>query len=191
MLQAITRSRFRLWILVGAVVVAAAGLYWFGPWHLFIDRRVDEALPGVAATVAPGAAAPTEPGAADDEEPAPADAAPAATTLAEGAFRSLAHTTTGTARIVELADGSRIVRFDELDTDSGPDLRVYLSEAPADGDPDALDDAFVDLGPLKGNQGNQNYAIPDDVDLNDFTSVSVWCRRFSVGFGVAPLVVGA
>ncbi len=182
MLQTLTRSRFRLWILAGAVVVAAAGLYWFGPWHLIIDRRVDEALPGAAATVAPDVAA--------DEEPAPADAAPEVTTLAEGAFRSLAHTTTGTARIVELADGSRLVRFDELDTDSGPDLRVYLSAAPADGDPDALDDTFVDLGPLKGNQGNQNFAIPDLVKLEDFTSVCVWCRRFSVGFGFAPIVMG-
>jgi hypothetical protein len=48
----------------------------------------------------------------------------------------------------------------------------------------------VDLGALKANQGNQNYEISEDVSLEDVMSVSVWCRRFSVGFGVAPLVVG-
>jgi hypothetical protein len=64
---------------------------------------------------------------------------------------------------------------------------VYLSEAPADGDEGALDDAFVDLGGLKGNQGSQNYEIPEGVALDEIESVTIWCRRFSVGFGVAPL----
>ncbi len=182
-MQAVTRSPRKIWIVAIAVVLGAAAFYWFGPWHLFIDRRVDEALPGVAVEeVMPGDV--TTP---VGEEPA--KPAPQVTTLAEGSFRSLAHSTSGTASIVELADGRRFVRFEGLDTDSGPDLRVYLSEAPADGDAGALDDAFVDIGALKGNQGNQNYEIPDGVALDDIKSVSVWCRRFSVGFGVAPLVV--
>jgi len=195
-MQVITRSPRRMWILVAVIVVAGAAIYWFGPWHLFIDRRVNEALPGVPATedVAPGddvvpaedADVPPADGAGDE---APAEPAPEIVTLAEGSFRSLAHSTSGTAAIVELADGRRFVRFEDLDTDSGPDLRVYLSEASAGGEAGAIDDAFVDLGALKGNQGNQNYAIPGDVDLDDVMSVSVWCRRFSVGFGVAPLVV--
>lgn len=186
-MQTLARTVRNPWIVVAVVVAVGAAIYWFGPWHLFIDRRVDEALPGVPAAAGDAPVA---------DEPAPADeggapqAEPEIVTLASGEFRSLAHGTTGTASIVELADGSRYVRFEELDTDSGPDLRVYLSEAPADGDASAIDDAFVDLGPLKGNQGNQNYAIPDDVDLADVMSVSVWCRRFSVGFGVAPLVAG-
>ena len=195
-MQVITRSPRRIWILAAVIVVAGAAIYWFGPWHLFIDRRVDEALPGVPAAeaVQPGDAA--VPGvdangapAGGAETQAPAEAAPEIVTLAEGSFRSLAHSTSGTAAIVELADGRRFVRFEDLDTDSGPDLRVYLSEAPASGEAGAIDDAVVDLGALKGNQGNQNYAIPEGVDLDEVMSVSVWCRRFSVGFGVAPLVV--
>jgi hypothetical protein len=108
-------------------------------------------------------------------------------TLASGAFSSLAHETSGTASIVELPDGSRYLRIEDLDTLSGPDLRVYLSDAPATGADDALDDAFVDLGALKGNQGDQNYRVPPGLDLNDVMSVAIWCRRFSVGFGVAPI----
>ena len=72
--------------------------------------------------------------------------------LATGSFRSLAHETSGTASILELDDGSRFLRIEDLDTSSGPDVRVYLSEAPADASDETLDDAFVDLGGLKGNQ---------------------------------------
>jgi len=51
------------------------------------------------------------------------------------------------------------------------------------------DDAFVDLGGLKGNLGSSNYLIPAGTDLSGFRSAVIWCRRFSVGFGVAPLNV--
>src|SRR5688572_2987899 len=33
-------------------------------------------------------------------------------------------------------------------------------------------------------RGTQNYEIPADVDIDSFRSISIWCRRFSVGFGV-------
>jgi hypothetical protein len=46
---------------------------------------------------------------------------------------------------------------------------------------------LVNLGRLKGNQGNQNYRIPADVDLSRYTSVSIWCDRFNVSFGAAEL----
>ena len=46
---------------------------------------------------------------------------------------------------------------------------------------------FIDLGALKGNRGNQNYVIPAGTDLSAFNSAVIWCRRFAVGFGVAPL----
>jgi hypothetical protein len=47
----------------------------------------------------------------------------------------------------------------------------------------------VSLGDLKGNKGNQNYPIPADVDLADYTAVSIWCERFAVSFGAAELTV--
>jgi hypothetical protein len=46
---------------------------------------------------------------------------------------------------------------------------------------------FIDLGTIKGNIGNQNYALGPDVDLSKYRAVSVWCKRFSVNFGTAPL----
>lgn len=169
--------------------LAAFALYWFAPWNLFVDRRVDEALP-VAGMIGDD----TEVGGEDDAlaEGAGGMAGGASAsepvTVASGEFRSLEHGTAGTALVLELEDGTRFLRLEGLETSNGPDLRVYLSSEPAQDDWYVYDDEeFVDLGPLKGNIGSSNYEIPADVDLSVLESAVVWCRRFSVGFGVAPL----
>ncbi len=104
--------------------------------------------------------------------------------LVAGEFVTQAHSSSGRAAIVQLDDGSRVLTFEDLDTDAGPDLRVYLVDGPAEDDDLGL---VVDLGGLKGNIGNQQYEIPDDVDVDRFTTVSIWCRAFSVGFAKADL----
>ena len=40
---------------------------------------------------------------------------------------------------------------------------------------------------MKGNIGDQNYEIPATVDLANYRTVTIWCKRFSVNFGSAPL----
>jgi len=89
--------------------------------------------------------------------------------------------------LIKLAGGGRILRLENLATSNGPDLRVYLSTTPASSDWHGYDRDYVDLGALKGNLGNQNYALPDGVDLSRYRSAVIWCRQFSVGFAVAPL----
>jgi len=86
-----------------------------------------------------------------------------------------------------LPDGRVIVRFEGFETSNGPVLVVWLSKNQATGDDDAFDDDYVDLGPLKGNVGDQNYEVPDGVDPTSYTSVVVWCDRFNVSFGAADL----
>jgi Electron transfer DM13 len=46
---------------------------------------------------------------------------------------------------------------------------------------------FVELGVMKGNQGDQNYDVPETVELAQHRTVTIWCKRFSVNFGSAPL----
>jgi hypothetical protein len=46
---------------------------------------------------------------------------------------------------------------------------------------------FADLGVIKGNVGDQNYTLGNDLDLAKYRAVSVWCKRFSVNFGAAAL----
>jgi hypothetical protein len=47
--------------------------------------------------------------------------------------------------------------------------------------------ARVELGKLKGNEGDQNYEIPAGTDLSKFQTVSIYCERFNANFGTAPL----
>lgn len=177
--------RRRRWLWIAAVLAvgcAAFVLYWFQPQKVFIDDRVDEAIP-TAQAGAPEAP-PSDGGAtAPPDTLAPTELHE----LARGEFLSLDHGTSGTARVLKLADGSRIVRLEGLDTSNGPDLFVYLSTSTASGDEGAFDDDVVNLGRLKGNQGDQNYDLPDDVDLARFASVVVWCDRFDSAFGAADL----
>ncbi len=174
-------------VLLVTVAVAGFGLYWFQPWKLWQDQTVEEALPTARAT--PG---PAEEQQAAGSEPSGAPSSPAGPrTLARGELISHEHTTSGTVKLVRLDDGSHVVRLENLDTSNGPDLRVWLTDAPVkEGQAGwhVFDDgAYVSLGKLKGNKGSQNYAVPDDVDPSRFTSVSIWCDRFDVSFGAAEL----
>ena len=140
-------------------------LLWFQPQKLLIEKTVNESEPTATAS----------------------SLRSPVVELASGAFRSLEHKTTGRVRLLRLSGGDVIVRFEDLDTSNGPDLRVYLSELPADRGWHAYGVRFIELGALKGNRGSQNYRVPAGTDLTRYRSAVIWCRRFTVGFGVAPL----
>ncbi|MEU2491248.1 DM13 domain-containing protein [Streptomyces sp. NPDC007883] len=162
-----SKRRNALWITTAAVVVVAAvGLYLFQPWKLFTTDRVDEAPPAAAGQQA---------GTVEQ--------------VANGAFVSHEHETTGSAEVRQLADGKATLRLTNLRTSDGPALHVWLSDQPVnkDGGGNLDDGRHIDLGDLKGNEGNQNYAIPAGTDLNEFSTVTIWCERFSVSFGAAEL----
>jgi Electron transfer DM13 len=157
-----------------AVTAAAAGIY-LGTQTL-IDKKVDENV----VTAAPPTAQQSE-----RTERSARSEPTGNRLLSRGEFESLEHGTSGTAQVIEVEDGSRVVTLTRFETSAGPDLRVYL--APADADQDTRGDGSVDLGGLKGNIGDQQYDIPRDADLGRLTKVIVWCRAFSVGFGAAAL----
>jgi len=91
-------------------------------------------------------------------------------------------------RSIRLADGTRVLRFTDFKTSNGPDVHVYLVAADDATDNESVTKAgFIDLGSIKGNIGDQNYTLGPDVDLSKYRAVSVWCKRFSVNFGAAPL----
>ena len=102
------------------------------------------------------------------------------------------HSTTGTVRILQRPDGSRLLTLENLDTSNGPDVHVWLSAAHVVEGPAGWFTAgsaeYYDLGLMKGNQGNQVYEIPPEVELSKYKSVDLWCVQFSVSFGAAELV---
>jgi hypothetical protein len=108
--------------------------------------------------------------------------------VAKGDFHNADKAGKGTATVYEAADGKRILRLSDFETDNGPDLHIRLIAADDAKDTDSVKKAeFVELAKLKGNKGNQNYDLPKDVDLNKYKVVSIWCNRFSVNFAAAPL----
>ena len=196
----------------GVVVLGLLGWLAFGYFGIhtaFIDDVVDE--DGPVFTVTPEgtdetAAAVAEPAddtaaadqadetaeddTADDEmaedDMADEEAAAEATTVGEvmtifdGDFTSLSrYSVSGDAFVLNNGTEQRFLRFENFESSNGPDLEVYLRAENGD---------FVSLGALSGNIGNQNYEIPVDVDLSVFSTVQIWCERFSVGFGEALLL---
>lgn len=150
---------------VSLLVLVIAGLgawYAFRPERLFINQRVNEQFP----------------------------TASAATTnqVASGEFHDGAHETKGMASVFQLADGKKTLRLTNFSTSNGPDVHVYLVAANDAKDNDSVTQAgFLDLGSIKGNIGDQNYDLPANVDLAKYRAVTIWCKRFSVNFGTAPL----
>ena len=69
------------------------------------------------------------------------------------------HNAEGKAKVIPLDDGSSILRLEDFESTNGPDLYVYLST-------DEKASNYVDLGRLKANSGNQNYELPENVDLS-------------------------
>ena len=136
----------------------AVALVWFQPQALLITHTVDEPAPAAAAprvtASLPASVATQIP--LDRATPS-APAVPQV--LSRTTFRSLEHATSGTALLLRLADGSTVLRLENLDTSNGPDVHVTLSTTPstaADRDYGGL----LELGDLKGNRGSQNYTVP-------------------------------
>ncbi|MEV4679212.1 DM13 domain-containing protein [Streptomyces kurssanovii] len=180
-------------VVVVFVVAAVVGLYWFQPWKIWQDETVQEALPGTSVGAAPSGGAAESPSAAPSGPAASASpSAPAGPAkLAAGELISHEHETSGTVRLLRLPDGSHTVRLENLDTSNGPDLHVWLTDAPVKEGRAGWhvfdDGAYVSLGKLKGNKGDQNYALPEGIDPAGYSSVTIWCDRFDVSFGAAEL----
>ena len=152
----------RMLVVLVVAITGIAAWYAFRPERLFINQTVNEQFPTASA---------------------------ASSKLASGQFRSGAHETKGTAAVFQLADGKKALRLTDFTTSNGPDLHVYLVAADDIKDSEMVTKAgFVDLGSLKGNIGDQNYDLPANTDLGKYRAVTIWCKRFSVNFGTAPLM---
>ena len=98
----------------------------------------------------------------------------------KGDFVSAVHPTSGVASVNPEETTLSLTNFS---SDSGPDLNIYLATSLAN----VVND-FIDLGDIKGIDGNYTYALPDNVDYTAYKFVVVWCVAFDVNFGYAELV---
>ena len=188
----------RIWIAVAAVIlIPIAGVAWWLGSPLLFDDVVNEEFPLASSATIPTDTTREEVekvmeviARVEDEtdEPMPKDMEEAA--LKTGSFRDADrfHKGEGRATIHVLEDGSRVLRLEEFRVTNGPSLRVILATtADPSSSAEVLQGAYVDLGTLKGNVGNQNYPIPDDTDLAAINSIVIYCKPFKVVFSVATL----
>lgn len=150
-------------VAVGVPILIAA--WWaFRPEKLWINQKVNEPAPF----------APTL-----DPQP-----------VYTGRLEGKAHPTSGRATIYKSPDGKQYLRLSDFTTSNGPDVHVVLARA----DDPSLQQAIVkgnldsvELGTLKGNQGDQNYDLPATADLAKYSAVTIYCVRFHAIFGLARL----
>ena len=143
-----------------AVLIGAWSL--FRPELLFINKSVNEAPP-FAATAQP---------------------------LDTGLFSRNLHETSGRATIYRQSNGVLMLRLSDFHTSNGPDVHVVLAmpndpmlqSASHENAP-----ASIELGALKGNQGDQDYLLPANTDVTRYSLVAIYCERFRAVFGTASL----
>ncbi len=199
------RRGFQVVVGLVGVVGLAIGWYLFSP--LFFNKTVIEDFPIVpvagassGTTEAPNDAAASDPatsepatsaGATSEADVPTVDVSFEPIVLADGEFvgADAFHQGSGSATIYELEDGSRILRLENFDVTNGPELHVFVSPNPApESSEELMGSGYLDLGPLKGNRGDQNYEIPADAVLPDGEfSIVIYCEPFSVVFATATV----
>jgi Electron transfer DM13 len=153
--------KYRGLLMAVGVIVLAVLWYAFRPEKLFVNQRVNEAPP-----------------AASGEEP---------TLVSTTKLSAGLHPTSGRASVYKLKDGTTELRLTNFTTSNGPDVHVVLTTSADPAltakTPGAKLESPLELGALKGNEGDQNYAIPAGADLAKETVVVIYCERFHAVFG--------
>ncbi|MCT4775660.1 MULTISPECIES: DM13 domain-containing protein [Exiguobacterium] len=164
-------------LVLGLLLVFIMVIGWWLISPLFLDQTVDEGLPPVSTdtvdmTEDPEAVAPEAEDETMDTE----------TLGLSGMFMDgeKNYKTSGTIKTINADDGVYL-RFEDFQTTNGPDLFVYLIQ------PGTETTEGISLGALKGNTGNQNYLVPEDVDLTQYSTIVIWCRAFDADFGFGEL----
>ena len=159
------RRRIIILALLGIIAVAAWAELSYFRFHTYFQRTVvQETLP-----------------------PMPSGQTQAQSrTVVSGSFVEVdaVHKGSGTARIVEQG-GVRYLRLEDFEVTNGPDLFVYLSESKTPGSTLESIDKYINLGPLKGNAGNQTYEIP--ASFRGYDTAVIWCQKFGVLFSYAVM----
>jgi hypothetical protein len=155
----------RKWIFAVVGLPILVGAWWaFRPEKLWINQKVNEPVPFASST---------------DPQP-----------LYTGRLEGKAHQTSGRGTVYKTSDGRQYLRLTDFSTSNGPDVHVILARS----DDENLTQEIVkgqldsvELGSLKGNQGDQNYDLPASVDLHKYNAAVIYCERFHAVFGVARL----
>lgn len=114
----------------------------------------------------------------------PSPAAP----VSMGTFHAVDGTATGTAALFHRPDGTFLVTFEDFSIASAAHTDVILvpnKDVKSDGD--ITKTSIVDLGPLKGTNGMQDFVVPASADAMTYHAVVLWDTAMAHAIAVAPL----
>ena len=189
-----TLKRNPIFLAIAAVVLVA--VLWFAWWTispLFVRTSLVEGeninVPAASAPTPEGEMMEGESEGAMAEEDKAMEKPMGAAVLAVGSFdrKDDVHYANGQAILAREADGSYVVRLQDLDAANGPDLYVYVSEHPNPNTGDELHQGGHNLGTLKATSGSFSYTLDPSIDPAKIKSVVIYCRAFSVIFSTAAL----
>src|SRR3989344_9388725 len=144
-------------LIIAGVIILIIAYYFISP--LFIVKEANEQLPTMTAVQ----------NSSENE----------LQSILDGQLIASAHDVSGIVAVYDNGD-QKILRFEDLNTVNGPDLFIYLAT-------DTTAEDFVNLGEIKATKGNVNYEISNDINLEKYDTVLVWCRAFKVLFSYAEL----
>ena len=156
-------------IFIGIIVISVLGFAYYAISPLFINVKLDEKIP---LTKTEAVEKKTE------KENLPVNE-PIQEIRRSSVEGTIGHPASGFVRIVK-SENKTYVRYEEYKTINGPDIFVYLAK-----DKDAKE--FVNLGKVKGTEGNINYEVPEGVNIREYPYVLTWCKAFGVLFNSADI----
>ncbi|WP_010175173.1 DM13 domain-containing protein [Bacillus coahuilensis] len=176
-------------LLIGGSLVAIF-IAWYLVSPLFIDKVVDEAPPEQTSPSQTEEPMESEEimqmeESEKEESTVSEEESPITPTLMTGTFKGADANHDATGNVLAQVDGDNpYIRFEEFEATNGPDLYVYVvkeGQKTSEG---------VSLGKLKGNIGNQNYDLPQNLEIEEGDQLVIWCKQFDVDFGYAQLIKG-
>jgi Electron transfer DM13 len=156
-------SRKRMLWLALALIALFSLWYAFRPEKLFVNKRVSEPLPAALRGITP---------------------------LYTGSFQSNRRETSGRATVYQKPNGTRLLTLSNFSTSKEAVLNVMFVKAISleNGHSFSPDNSNArDLGELKGNQSEQSYALPADLDFDRFNTVAIYSAGLHVVLGTAKL----
>ncbi len=128
--------------------------------------------------------------AAMSEQPMMSPSAAAKMSMASGSFHRVDGQATGTVALFHLPDGSFQVTFEDFNTATTQDIHVVLvKNADIMSSSEVDKSALLDLGPLKGTTGMQDYAVPASMagSIGSYHTVVLWDTAMAHAIAAAPL----
>lgn len=113
-------------------------------------------------------------------------------TLFNGRWKANSYFTTfeGAWDIIKNKDKILLVLADDFKAKKAPDLKIFLSKLELDainGDNASDESTSVLVANLNQYKGKSTYEIPKEIDLSEYKTILVHCKKYSKFWGGSPL----